>query len=498
MFRPAWFSDRVSHGGAGAGSRHSAGAAELGLWLLLLTVGCGGHRPPLVLLTVDTLRADHLSTYGYARATDPNLSRFAERAVIFSRAFTPRPKTTPAYASIFTGLYPYRHGLEVLGDELASPNLTVAELLGQRGFRSYGFVSSTVMVGRLSGLQQGFSLWDDHLPSREASRDNFERKGAETVDRVIASMDRLGGGDLLFVHLIDPHGPYDAPPPFGSAFRGTTPPTREETRALAPQQVPSFQRIPGARTLDDYVNAYDGEVLYADYCLGRLVEALEERGIFDEALVIVTADHGESLGDHGHYFRHGQSLHEPSARVPLLIKPPGGRTEGVPTRWEGAVSLVDVFSTLLDYAGVTSPSGVDGQSLRPIVEGGRSGKGRVVFSTRRGGGWAAHGREGSVLASLCGRAAGGGGELCGARFFDASKDPGQVHPISEGSLFLNLADELRRFVAAASAFDLPFAVTRRYKPTDKGFVVDFMQQHNRRYRRLGRGDRRALKALGYL
>jgi arylsulfatase A-like enzyme len=450
----------------------------------VLLGGVVGCKPatPVFLLTVDTLRPDHLPVYGYDRDTAPAISRLAEDGMVFTRAFTTSPKTSPAYASMFTGLYPHEHGLMRLGQALPGQNETLAELLDAAGYLSGGFVSSTVMIDRLSDLGQGFTIWDDRMPVKELHRDNFERHAPQTIDSALTWLDSLAMRRepfFLFVHLIDPHGPYTPPANYRARFR------RGGGPKLAVDVIPAFQRLSGATTLGDYIDAYDGEIAHADEALGLLFDRLRDDGLYDEALIIVTSDHGESFGSDGVYFRHGVTLAEASTRIPLIIKPPHARSLG-PQFSDSTVSLVDIVPTVLDYLGLAPRDDLAGQSLRPLVEGRGSDNERVVFSSRKVHGvWrvAAHGRERTlrdVTPSVDGSAARGPGR--GPK----TLEPGDRELLSEA-----LAEHLRDRAAPRRNFDSEW----RYRATDKTFVRRFVEVHNSA---LGIDDARNLRSLGYL
>ena len=456
--------------------------------------GCQREPTPVVLLTIDTLRPDHLSTYGYGRETDPGISSVAADSVVFTRAFTTVPKTSPAFASMFTGLYPHRHGLRMLGQELAEQNLTLAEKLTSRGFDSAGFVSSTIMLARLSQLDQGFEIWDDFLPEREPGRVNHERPAGETGARALAWLRDVSAPFFLFVHFIDPHGPYRPPRSFRRRYLGG------DGNVLPVDEIPAFQRLPEARTLADYVGAYDGEIAYVDASLTTIVDQLKRRGIYDRALVIVTSDHGESFGEDGYYFRHGKTLEESSTRIPLIIKPPGGRQPGVPEFSHEPVSLVDIVPTVMAYVAGERAVGAnvyDGMSLRPILEGRADNEARIVFSQREGRGrirQAAHGRYESYLDPPCDKEL--GGSRCRLRSVG-----------SEGSVKREYGENVRsrRLAAALTNFDVQrrefvrdFPVRWRYRTGDEAFVESFIAKHNRRWHDRANGDLQALRSLGYL
>ncbi|MFT4570237.1 MAG: arylsulfatase A-like enzyme [Candidatus Binatia bacterium] len=482
----------------GAGALAASILVPLGLLLgsLVGVAGCTGEPEsapepasptPIILLTIDTLRADHLRFYGYHRDTAPNLAAFAEEAVRFDRAFTPRGKTSPAYSSMFTGLSPRRHGVGRIGHYLRSRHVTAAELLRDDGYRTFGFASSAVMRANVTHLDQGFEVWDDTLPTRESIRINYERRAHDTNRAVL---ERLEVGDsplFLFVHWIDPHGPYN--PPAEASLRFHTP--RDGAKRLPLHRVTSYQRLEGAVTLTDYIDAYDSEIHFVDEQVGLVLARLRSLGLYDRSLIIVTADHGEGLGDHGVYFRHGLHLDDASFRVPLLIKPPSAPSKRRAVgSWEGAVSLVDIMPTLLDYAGVEIPAGLDGRSLRPIVEKGQGDLDRLVFANRAADKHvqdrAAHWRQGSLWALACTARDPNPAAGCTFEYFDAASDPAQISPIREGALLEKLRDALvAHEIEQTALVEDPAAAASEDSPEAalKGVAPDNIE---------------ALKALGYV
>jgi arylsulfatase len=335
---------------------------RIGLGILLaLAAGCSGSARstpatpsgPIVLIVVDTLRADHMSCYGYDRPTSPAMCALAEDGVLFERAYTTRTATTPAIASMLTGLYPHRHGVKHLYLVLPPSMVTLAERLQVAGWATGGFVSSFVMVRDFSGLDQGFEVYDDDVQTRELSRDNYQREAAVTVERALAWLRAHGPHAFLFVHLIEPHGPYTPPSPYLERF--ALPAT-----GPVPGDIPAYQRLPGLRTVSEYVGRYDGEIATSDAALGSLFGALRTLGWYDPATIVLVADHGESLGEEDYWFHHGSSVNDAEAHVPLIVKFPAGAA-GAPTsgsRVSAPVSVVDVFPTVLHAAG----AGVAGDS----------------------------------------------------------------------------------------------------------------------------------------
>ncbi len=346
--------------------RRAAGAALL-LVAALGVAAC--TRPvapgPIVLVVVDTLRADHLPCYGYGRSTAPAFCRLLDDGVLFERAYTPRTETTPAIASMFTGLYPHRHGVRWLYLVLPDAMTTLPELLGGAGFATGGFVSSFVMVRDFSGFAQGFDIYDDDVRTKEPFRDNYERAAPDTMPRALRWLRGVRPHSFLFVHLIDPHGPYMPPSPYLQQFA-------QPAEGPPANDVPGYQRIPGLRTVREYIGRYDGEIALADEQIGELVGALRQAGWYDRATIILTADHGECFGEEGHWFTHGRTVDDGEAHVPMIVKFAAGaapRPRGARVR--EPVSLVDIFPTVLAAAGVPAPRGAlpSGTDLRVTAQG---------------------------------------------------------------------------------------------------------------------------------
>ncbi len=318
----------------------------------------------LLLISIDTCRASHLSTYGYFRPTTPFLSELAEEGVLFRNAFSQVPDTTPAHASLFTSRYPFVHGAAngmPLDDRLA----TLAGQLKQAGFRTAAFVSGWTMTALGSGLDRGFDSYDDELTrtgSAIGTRPD-ERPAEETTERAVDWLLRRRADErfFLFVHYFDPHAVYAPPPPYDEMFE--FPRVVPVPRA----KIPDYARIPGETDAAVYISRYDGEIRYVDDQMRRLVAGLAQQGLLEDTLVIVTADHGESLIEHGYFFQHGFLLFEPSLHVPLLMSFPRRLPRG---RDETSIAqTIDVMPTALDLLGLPPPSGVDGISLLPLMEG---------------------------------------------------------------------------------------------------------------------------------
>jgi tetratricopeptide (TPR) repeat protein len=277
--------------------------------LLALLLGILPPSPPnIVLVTIDTLRADHLGCYGAGPDATPNLDQLAREGARFDQAASLIPLTRPAHASLFTGLYPPEHGVrDNLPARLDSAVPTLTRQLGDAGYHTAAFVGS-FLIGRGSGLEAGFDIFSDGSPADRIGA-TAERRASEVVDEAIRFLPSADSPFFLWVHVFDPHAPYEPPEPFSAD--------------------------------------YAGEIAYADREIGRLLEALDPRS----TVVVVTADHGEGLGDHGEE-EHGVFVYEEALRVPLLIRYPGHIDAG--SVWKEPISLVDVAPTLLALAGIGS------------------------------------------------------------------------------------------------------------------------------------------------
>ncbi|MFN8602505.1 MAG: sulfatase-like hydrolase/transferase [Candidatus Binatia bacterium] len=318
-------------------------------------------RPNVVVISVDTLRADHLGTYGYGRATSPNLDAFAQRGVVFERATSPTSWTLPAHASLLSGVSPYRHGAISEATRIRDDVPLLAELLRAQGYRTTAFVNAP-FVGRDYGFERGFEAFDQRFEERR--RDLAERHGA-----ILGALDGLQPPFLLFLHYMDVHTPYRPPKQFNVFAKDRR--SSEVLRDLGETSVLELQRAAREGRLamspeqrDRLVDLYDGEILALDAHLGELLRRIEQR--FPDTLVILTADHGEEFLDHGG-FGHGDTLYEEVLHVPLIVAG-SGVARGV--RVPALASLVDVVPTVLDRVGAAAPAGLEGRSLLAELRGG--------------------------------------------------------------------------------------------------------------------------------
>jgi arylsulfatase A-like enzyme len=364
--------------------------------LLLLAAACGGSTPDsgtagppnLLLVTVDTLRADRLVCYGGEAGMGEFLCSLADAGTRFEWAFATAPYTAPSIASVLTGLYPSFHGVRqsavtYLRDEVD----TLPELLQAAGYETAAFISNPVLE-RSRRLDQGFGVFDQKMPREERNRPGVvERVAHSTTDSALAWAQVAANPPwFMWVHYQDPHGPYE-PPDASTAYDekgGTRLPVLENDHSGL-GGIPSYQALPGLFTREAYERRYADEIRYLDSHLKRLVEGLDALG--DPPAVLLTADHGEAFGDDGYYFAHGHSVALDQIRVPLLWRP---AEPGAPAVERTAVSLLDIAPTLLQVAGLEAPEAWPGQPLP--VSGSRTPAGapeRAIF--------AEHGRRAAVI-----------------------------------------------------------------------------------------------------
>jgi choline-sulfatase len=303
------------------------------LTVLALLAAASGP-PNLLLVTVDTLRADHVGAYGDAKAQTPAVDRLAREGVLVEEAVAQVPETRPSHASMLTGRYPYEHGVRDNAAGPIAPGMpTLATLLKAAGYDTAAFIAA-YPVSRSSGLDRGFDVYDD--PFETAVDGRTERRAQEVVERALGWLGRPRSRPfLLWVHLFDPHAPYTPPPPFAGRFSG---------------------------------RPYDGEVAYADSQVERLVAWLDRSGQRQRTLVVVTSDHGEGLGQHGEE-EHGILVYDSTLHVPLVLSWPGRLPAG--TRVRGQFRSVDLLPSVLDLLGVPAVRTSGASRADAIAHGGR-------------------------------------------------------------------------------------------------------------------------------
>lgn len=365
-----------------------ASAARWLAWAAAPLLACGlapgGSHPDVLLIVVDTLRADHLGAYGHPGGITPNIDALAAQGLVFERAIAASTRTAPSHASMMTSLRVREHSIgSVNGATRLTDERTLASLLHDAGYATAAFVSNWVITRR-SGLDAGFDVYDDEMTQRESNRvDYFSRSAPETTERALQWLaEEHDGPTFLWVHFMEPHGPYEPPPEYTERFAAPPPPDEEPLPVLHTQHgwrgIPAYQVLPGLRRPSAYRARYAGEVAWVDLWVGRVLQAAEQasarRG--RELVVLFTADHGEALGEEDYYFVHGDVTWPSVSRVPLILRAPGIE----PGRRRGLVHHVDVLPTLVQLAGLEPPPGARGIALGELARRGEPVPERTLFS----------------------------------------------------------------------------------------------------------------------
>ena len=347
-------------------------ARPLSLFALLSLVACSRPEPTLphvVLISIDTLRADHVGAYGYDRATTPALDRLAAESVRFDAAISPASWTLPAHMSLLTSMRPSVHGVEQ-DRALDLAATTLAEVLSGAGYRTSAFVS-WVYVSEVYGFNQGFDEFRTLID--RARVDLASGGGAQSAAQIVdAVQDWLPGkadrSNFLFVHFFDPHMDYEPPATHRTLF-GASAESDGRYASLKPYILGLNATPPklAPQQLADVVALYDAEIRFTDDALDRMLRAIDREWGLDNCLVIVLSDHGEEFLDHGSIEGHGWTLYEEVVRVPLLIRLPG-ELRSV-RQIASPVSLLDVAPTICELVGAAAPASFEGSSLRALLDG---------------------------------------------------------------------------------------------------------------------------------
>ncbi len=465
---------------------HSKASIAVGLVLLLASAGCGpgsGDEAlppfPVIILGLDTVRGDYLGCAGNDSVLTPNLDALATDAVYFSDCQTTAPWTAPAFASLMTGLLPYRHGLLGGGfGRLADEHLTLAEIFAADGRPT----SAEVSVQWLSadfGMDQG---WDQLRVLHESGRGGTGRR----VTRAGLAFAGINSDRpfLLFLHYFEAHAPYTPPAPFDRMYYHGDPraPGEDVTvllnsdraRKLAPKvNKHMYDWLEGITDLDFPRRQYAAGVSHVDDYVGQVVAGLRAQGLYDRAMIIVVADHGEHLGEHDFWFTHALPYVE-TMHVPLLIKFPAARYAGRVVA--ATVSLVDVMPTVLKAAGLPVPAGLDGVDLAPLITGEAAAAHPAVLAeqgNRPGEYWKAL-VAGRWKLMRCVK-----GDAVAYELYDRLDDPGETR---------NLAADLPDTVAALAA-----RLDGFLEPGHPFTVAEPLPS-----RKLSRDSRRRLRSLGYI
>jgi len=298
------------------------------------------RQPDVFLITIDTLRADHVHCYGYENIETPALDGLAKDGVRFTQAFTPSPITNTSHITILTGLLPSSHGVTDFAVPLSRTHATWAELLHQRGYNTAAFIGAVILDSKTlaPGLDRGFDFYDN-FPQHSHSKSRWgrvERRGMDVVQHAETWLTaHPAGPHFVWVHLYDPHDPYEPPAPFSQRYKD---------------------------------HLYDGEIAYADSALATFIGYLKKHGWYANSLVVVVGDHGEGLGEH-HENTHGIFLYDSTTHVPLILKLSAGSGASKVKGVDAQVRTTDILPTVLDLVGASHPERLDGESMKPYFAG---------------------------------------------------------------------------------------------------------------------------------
>jgi arylsulfatase A-like enzyme/Flp pilus assembly protein TadD len=303
--------------------------------------------PNIILITLDTTRADRMGFLGSQRGLTPNLDALAQQSVVFTRAYAQVPLTTPSHAALLTGTYPQFSHLEDLGALLRPELPYLPDLLHKHGYHTAAFLGAYILdpAATAPGFQRGFDVYDANFHQRKPGEDRYksvERRAEDVANRALGWLSRHQQRPFfIWLHFYDAHDPYDPPEPFKTHYA-------------------SFP--------------YDGEIAYTDSIVGSFVEVLRRHGLYQNSVIAIAADHGEAFGEHGEE-RHGMMLYDETIHVPLLLKLPAGRFGG--KRVEERVALAEVAPSLLEAAGIPAPATMQAQSLFPLINSAQTSSAKI-------------------------------------------------------------------------------------------------------------------------
>jgi choline-sulfatase len=341
--------------------------------LIALTAASGAwgaqrrDAPPpvdnILLITVDTLRADHLGAYGHPEADTPVFDALARQGTLFRTAYTTCNVTGPSHASIMTGLYPQRHGMLGNAWRLDASLEKLATVLSRAGFRTGAFVS-TAVLSSAAGLDDGFEEYDQAFLRNVEFERTLQRRGDQTVDAALSWLSKPDRRRFfVWVHLFDPHAPYDPPASVWPAVK-----SRLSTDSATLTRIYQGRAKADPATVQRIRELYHAEVRFVDRQLDRLMGFLAREELLGNTLIAITADHGEELADHMRFFEHNRSLYEGVIRVPLIVVDPATRGTDLAGREVATpVQILDLMPTILERAGVPVPAGIDARSLTRLM-----------------------------------------------------------------------------------------------------------------------------------
>ena len=310
-------------------------------------------KPNIILISIDALGANHVGFYGYKEDTTPNLDAYARNAIVFKNHITNAPWTLPSHTAMLSSQYPHVIGVEKRNHKIPDSNVMLAELLKDNGYTTKGIIGFAFVVP-IYGFDQGFDEYDISNSFHKGEyRDKYHKSSPDITQKAISFMEKNKDNKFfVFLHYFDVHLAYNPPPPYDAMFTSS----------------------------DFQVNRYDGEIAYTDHYLGKLLNWLDESGLAEKTMVVITADHGDAFNQHG-LFGHEGVVYDEVIRVPLIIKLPSGKHAGVEIPHQ--TQMIDVAPTILDAINIPLPSNFEGESLMPLVNGDVMEGRNYVFSRTR-------------------------------------------------------------------------------------------------------------------
>ena len=438
--------------------------------VLRTSVAAQPSPPNVIVVLVDTLRADRLGVYGNRSGLTPYLDELARRGTVFSNAYASSSWTCPSVASLFTSRYPSQHQVTTLDARISDSEVTLAERLQQARYRGLGFVANLRLTEQL-GYGQGFERWNSYLSATKLRADRLRRR--------LLSSPQLGAAPgaqaplFLYVHYMEPHAPYNMPPRYRKKFERRSDPSIDSAAAAQKLLDLNFGALSAAE-LDHLTSLYDAEVAFLDDELRRLMAGLEARGLLQHSIVVVTADHGEELGEH-QLVGHGVSLYNQELHVPLIVV-----GQGVPAGQvvREPVSLTDVAPSLLALIGQPAEPRFEGRSLVPLLQGGAAPvdviaelvQASTTFDPRRHSSAIVRGNH--KLLTI----AGNWRTVADAEMYDLAADPAETKPVgyvggprqlAAGTPELALAEDLVRALQQTETRLASSATPQERAPVDE-------------------------------
>ena len=449
---------------------------SLSLLILLALFGCGHDAAPVaplagkpvVLIVFDALAARHVHHLGYETETTPNLDRLAKEGVTFAKAFSPAPYTLASIPSLFTGRLPDRHGVYDGDHALPAVELTLAELLAANGYQTFGAVAN-IQGGSLRNLQQGFEVYEELYRTEEPNAKGHGVSFVQPGDfvQVLQRWDEMRDRQrtpFFYAHVLQPHMPYSPPSRFfedlvDSKYNGPN------AKGMDPDWVIDFARSGGKMVIGDgpdevslphanhILSLYDGHIRYADDALGRMLDELKRAGIFDDALIVVTSDHGEAMWEHG-VLGHSRTIFDEMVHVPLVVKLPAGM-EGTANVVSDLTSIMDLFPSICAWLDVPAPETIDGKLLPQLLDPEPDPMRKLLLRTFHPDPVIATRGVNSKL-RFDPRAHNGAGE---AKFYNLRKDPQEKLPIPvvDGTVRAGQVNRMRKQFEALRASAAPQA-----------------------------------------